>query len=176
MDSQERPGRLLQLVGIAALSLATFSCTVSYFGSEYSATRGTVTSSWVTDLAGTPVVEAESNDSQLYTCVCYQYEVGGEIYNCQSHTEILATANIGKMQAYEPGENLIVYYNPADPYQSWIWTEIPQNELFLMLLGFGSFVLAFLCRRFEFVAHFFGAAMDLNDRELAQETHTASFT
>ncbi len=178
MDSQERPGRLLQLVGIAALSLASFSCAVNFCASEYSATRGTVTSSWVTDLSGVPIENSQCSESQLYNCVCYRYEVGGEVYNRQAHSEILATDDsTNVVRAYVPGKNLIVYYTPADPYQSGIWSEIPQNELILVFLGIGSYLLAFLCRKFEAVAHFFGAAMELNERELATpEPHEASFT
>lgn len=178
MDSQEGPGRLLQLVGIAALSLASFSCVVNFCASEYSATRGTVTSSCVTDLSGVPIENSQCAESQRYNLVCYRYEVGGEVYNRQAHSEIMATddsSNAG--QVYAPGKNLIVYYNPADPYQSGIWREVPQNELFLVFLGIGSYLLAFLCRRFESVALFFGAAMDLNEPELATvESHEASFT
>lgn len=178
MDSQEGPGRLLQLVGIAALSLASFSCVANFCASEYSATRGTVTSSCVTDFSGIPIENSQCSQSQRYNLVCYRYEVGGEVYNRQAHSEIMASDDSSSASpTYTPGKNLIVYYNPADPYQSGIWSEIPQNELFLVFLGFGSYLLAFLCRRFESVALFFGAAMELNDSELvAVESNEASFT
>lgn len=178
MDSQERPGRLLELVGIAALSLASFSYIASCWASEYSATRGTVISSWVTDLAGKRIENSQHAKSRLYSCVCYRYEVGGEIYNRQAHTEILNNEDCeNTARAFSPGKNLIVCYNPADPYQSEIWQEIPLNELFLLLLGVGAYLLAFLCRKFESVAIFFGDTWEYPECNfVAQDTQEASFS
>ena len=52
MESSQRPGWLLKLVGITALSMAACSHVVSIATDEFSTTEGTITASYVSPTSG----------------------------------------------------------------------------------------------------------------------------
>ena len=172
METHERPGRLLELVGIAAFSLAAFSYCAGYIPSEFRSTRGTVINSRVTSLDDAFPANrvrqstAQTKPTKSFTRVSYRYKVDGRVYENETQSDVMTNSRPDRIaKSLGPGKALTVYYNRLDPYQSHIWNEFPHNECFLLILAVGSYLLAFLCRKFEPVARFLCVSVEGNEPE-----------
>ncbi len=187
MDAQEQPDRMLELIGVAALSLAIFSYSYSVLNSEYVATQGHIMGSSVTPAidVSKPIRRRHAivnpDDALKYTRVTYQYKVDGrQFYGCVD-SETTSTSRPHRLAvAYHAGKSVPVYFNPERPHDSHIWKADSTNESFLIFLGIFSYLLAFLCRRFDSVSRYFGGA-DLPRSQVASEfpvvsdSHNPSF-
>jgi hypothetical protein len=175
MESSQRPGWMLKLVGITALSMAACSHVVSIATDEFSTTEGTITASYVSPTSGLdkPIVLDELGNQCIdpatptYTRVLYRYKVDGTTYHREIQTETSTNRKAGDVAGvYCPGQRLTVFYKPADPYQSHIWPELPQSEVFLAALGIATYLIALLCGRFEFLSRLFDVSFAIEANEL----------
>jgi hypothetical protein len=163
MGTEEKPDRMLELIGVAALSLAIFSYAYSILTSDYVATQGRVMGSSVTPAVdfSKPInrhqLDANTEGAMSYTRVTYRYEVNGQLFFGCADSETTKTNQPQRLATvYQSGRSVPVYFNPERPHDSHIWKEDSNNNSFLIFLGFFCYALAYLCRKFDSVSVFFG--------------------
>jgi hypothetical protein len=164
MDSSRKPGWLLRLVGLSALSLATCSHIAYRVSDGFETTDGIITASFINQISGQnqPKRCETSGQTSLefhgpaYTRVFYKYEVNGKTYRRETQMELVSQSDSERfVSEFGAGRRLTVFYDPADPYQSQIFREFPPNESFLIGLGLSTFLLASFCGRFEWLSRLF---------------------
>ena len=185
METQERPGRLLELVGIAALSLAAITYVAARYTGPFIATQATITRSFIvtpTELSKPmycSVPAQATPTSPQFARVFYHYQIDGQKFLGESESKTSTSNQAQRIaEAYHSGRKTTVYVNRKNPAESHLWLARPNNEAFLVLLGVVSYILAFLCHRFEPVARFFALTEEFEELEpnLAMPESEPSFS
>ncbi len=136
MESQERPGRLMELVGIAALSLAAISYLAGYFTGPLVATKATVTRSFVVTPGelSRPMycsISARTAKSPRFTRVFYRYQIDGQQFLGEAVTETTTCDRPERIaNSYHSGRETTVYVDRENPAESHLWPRGPTTKHF----------------------------------------------